>query len=426
MPGTNNSSFQKTTLDNGVVVLTEKMQHVRSVALGVWVRCGSRVEPPELNGISHFIEHTVFKGTSKRTMLEIAAETDSLGGQVDAFTSKELVGYSARVTDDNLPRAFELISGIALDPIFPEDELRKEANVILEEIRMDEDNPEYLAQEIFTKSFWPDHPLGRAILGTQETVPTFNGERVRKFYDEWYRPGRMVISAAGRLEHDNFVEMVERSFGAREPGGDSFRQAPPDPQPALTTRVKDELTQAQLCLGVPCFELSTERRYALSLLTYILGGGVSSRLFQRVREQEGLAYAIFADWTAYRDTGCLGVYGGTAPATLQKMLRLVVEEIGRMKREPVEKEELRRAKDSLRGSILLSLESTSARMGNLARQEIYFGRRFEVDEILARVESVNREEILELAREVFHPEKVAATALGNLKEFSLDRSSVSF
>lgn len=420
------NTIRKTTLTNGLTVVTETMEHVRSVAAGIWLRSGSRVESPETNGMSHFIEHAVFKGTSTRTARQIAAEMDSVGGQIDAFTSKELVCFNARVIDEHLPKAFEVIADMVLDPVFPKDELVREQNVILEEIRMDEDNPEYLAQELFSQSFWPGHPLGRPILGTADTVPTFDRDRVREFYGEWYRPDRMVITAAGQIDPGRFVEQVEGLFGKLSAAHNGFQPTAPQPEPALTTRVKEELTQAQLCLGVPCYELTHEKRYAMSLLTNILGGGMSSRLFQRVREQEGLAYAIFADLAVYRDAGCLGVYAGTAPENLPKLLGLVMEEIARMKKEAVPEEELLRAKESLKGGLLISLESTAARMGSLARQEIYFGRQFDVEEILARLEAVQAEEIQGLAKEFFVPEKAAVTVLGNLKDFSLSRETVSF
>ena len=423
---TEKNNTRKTKLENGLTILTEQMPHVRSVAVGVWVRSGSRVEEAETNGMSHFIEHTVFKGTNKRTVRQIAADMDSVGGQIDAFTSKEMVCFNTRVMDEHLPQAFDILADMVLDPIFPEDELQRETNVILEEIRMDEDNPEYLAQEIFSLSFWPGHPLGRPILGTTETVPGFTRERVQEFYGNWYRPDHMFVTAAGRLEHDSFVELVTKFFAGLKPHSNGFRQDAPQHDPALTTRVKEELTQAQLCLGVPCIPITDERRYSMSLLTNILGGGMSSRLFQRVREQEGLAYSIYADWSSYRDAGCLGVYAGTAPETLPKLLGLVNEEIARMKREPVPAEELQRTKESLKGGLLLSLESTASRMGSLARQEMYFGRLFEVDEIIARIEAVTSGEIQQLANEFFLPEKTAATALGNLKDFSLARENLSF
>jgi predicted Zn-dependent peptidase len=236
----------------------------------------------------------------------------------------------------------------------------------------------------------------------------------------------MIITAAGRLDADRFIEQVEGLFGKLAAAGNGFQPTAPQPEPALTTRVKEELTQAQLCLGVPCYELTHEKRYAMNLLANILGGGMSSRLFQRVREQEGLAYAVFADLSAYRDAGCLGVYAGTAPENLPKLLGLVMEEIARMKKEAVPEEELLRAKESLKGGLLISLESTAARMGSLARQEIYFGRQFDVEEILARLEAVEAGEIQELANQFFVPEKAAVTVLGNLKDFSLSRETVSF
>ena len=422
-----------TKLDNGLTLVTERIPHVRSVSIGVWIRGGSRVEPPELNGMSHFIEHTVFKGTSKRSAHDITSDMDAIGGQLDAFTSKELVCFNARVIDENLPQAFEILSDLVLDPIFPADEIKREQNVILEEIRMDEDSPEYLAQEIFSQSFWPGHPLGRPILGTAETVPTFDRDRAQAFYREWYCPANIFITAAGNLDHDRFAGTVSAAFAALSslPSSSSAsdngsQQSAPTAEATLTTRVKKDLTQAQLLFGAPCYELTHEKRYGMGLLATILGGGMSSRLFQRIREQEGLAYAVYADVSAYRDTGCFAVSAGTAPETVPRVLELACEEIARMKNEPVPEDELRRAKESLKGGILLSLESTSSRMGNLARQQIYFGRLSTVDEILRRVESVTVEEIQTLANEIFDPHKTAATVLGDLRDFSLHRDQLKF
>ena len=415
-----------TVLDNGLTVVSERIAHVRSVAVGVWNRSGSRVEPPELNGMSHFIEHAVFKGTSKRTAHDITSDMDAIGGQLDAFTSKEMVCFNTRVVDEKLPEAFEILSDLVLNPVFPADEIQREQNVILEEIRMDEDNPEYLAQEIFSQGFWPGHPLGRPIAGTAETVPTFDRARTEAFYREWYRPANIFITAAGSLDHDRFAELVRDAFSALPASENGFRQTAPTPEAAMITRVKAELTQAQFLLGVPCHELTHERRYGMSLLAAILGGGMTSRLFQRVREQEGLAYSVYADISAYRDTGCFAVSAGTAAETVPRVLSLVCEEIARMKNEPVPDEELRRAKESLKGGILLSVESTAARMGSLARQQIYFGRLFTVDEVIERVMAVTAGEIQALANEFFDPGKAGATVLGDLKDFSLHRDQLKF
>ena len=302
------TTVQTETLPNGLTVLTEAMPHVRTVAVGVWVKSGSRVEPAPLNGISHFIEHMVFKGTARRSAEEIAREADALGGHLDAFTAKELVCFNMKVIDENLPPAFDILADLVQGPVFRDADIQKERGVVLEELKMEEDNPDYLVQELFTQNFWSDHALGRPILGTPETLGRLDHAVVSDFFRRWYAPNQMLIAAAGRLEHRRFVALVAEKFGALGPQPDGAGDAPPAPDARVTTRNKKELEQVHLCVGVPCYPLPHERRYAASLLNTILGGGMSSRLFQNIREREGLAYAIFSDVQAYRDTGCLVVY----------------------------------------------------------------------------------------------------------------------
>lgn len=415
------------TLANGLTILTEQMPHVRSVAVGIWVKSGSRAEPAEVNGISHFIEHTVFKGTTSRSAEQIAKELDSVGGHMDAFTSKEIVCFNAKVMDEHLPRALDVLADLVLEPLFREEDLRKEQGVILEEIKMEQDNPEYLVQETFTQNFWPHHSIGRPILGTKESVLQFGSRSVRNFFQRWYRPERMLVTAAGRLHHDRFVELAAGHFNRLQRHPETGPEASDDrprAHAALATSAKPELEQVQLCLGVPCCPLPDQRRYIVSLLSLILGGGMSSRLFQKVREQRGLVYSIYADASAYRDTGCLSVSAGTGHESVQQVLRLILEEFSLLKREPVPADELRRAKDNLKGGLMLSLESTSARMGSLARQQIYFGRVYDPEEILARVEAVTAEEVQQAARDFFQPQLVAATVLGKLDGFELRRDQL--
>ncbi|MFB3095011.1 MAG: M16 family metallopeptidase [Candidatus Acidiferrales bacterium] len=415
------------TLANGLTILTEQMPHVRSVAVGIWVKSGSRAEPAEVNGISHFIEHTVFKGTTSRSAEQIAKELDSVGGHMDAFTSKEIVCFNAKVMDEHLPRALDVLADLVLEPLFREEDLRKEQGVVLEEIKMEQDNPEYLVQETFTQNFWPHHSIGRPILGTKESVLQFDSQSVRNFFQRWYRPERMLVTAAGRLHHDRFVELVAGHFNRLERHQETGPEASdhrPRAHAALATCAKPELEQVQLCLGVPCSPLPDQRRYIVSLLSLILGGGMSSRLFQKVREQRGLVYSIFSDASAYRDTGCFSVSAGTGHENVQQVLRLILEEFSLLKREPVPADELRRAKDNIKGGLLLSLESTSARMGSLARQQIYFGRVYDPEEILARVEAVTAEEIQQAARDFFQPQLVAAAVLGKLDGFELRRDQL--
>jgi predicted Zn-dependent peptidase len=413
--------IQRQVLPNGLVVITETMPHVRSVSVGIWVRSGSRRETPAENGLSHFIEHMVFKGTERRTAEEIARSMDSVGGMLDAFTAKEMVCFNAKVLDEHLPIAFEVIADFVLRPLFAEEDVAKEKQVVLEEIKMDQDNPDYLVHELFTQGFWPEHALGRPILGTPETVRSFTRELLLDRFRAWFAPNRLVVTAAGNLTHERLLTLVDREFAAIPPGpplnGD---RAPRTGAPILLER-KRELEQVHICIGVPSYPLAHERRFAMAVLNNLLGGGMSSRLFQNIREKQGLAYAVFSELNPYSDTGMLSVYAGTALETSAQVVDLVVQEFRELKTSPVSEAELRRAKDHLKGSLMLSLESTSARMSNLARQELYFGRFQTLDEILASIEAVTREEVQAVAREFFRTENVAVTVLGDLDGFSLTR-----
>jgi predicted Zn-dependent peptidase len=294
-------------------VLTERMEHVRSVAMGVWMRAGSRHEVPELNGISHFVEHMVFKGTKSRSAQRIAREVDAIGGNLDAFTGKETVCFNIKVLDEHVQTALDVLSDLVLNPVFAAEEITRERGVILEEIKMDEDNPDTLVHEIFMQNFWKGHPLGKPILGTRETVRSFEQNTLVRFFEQRFQSGNMVFSAAGNIEHDSFVEQVARHFSSLAPGSVLSDSATPTVTPRIHLRNKKSLEQVQLCLGVPAPPIGDESRYTTLLLNTILGGGMSSRLFQTVREERGLVYAIYSDLAPYRDTGSLCVYAGARP-----------------------------------------------------------------------------------------------------------------
>jgi predicted Zn-dependent peptidase len=417
--------IQKHVLPNGLVVITETMSHVRSVSVGVWVRNGSRREVPEENGLAHFIEHMVFKGTERRSAEAIAREMDSVGGMLDAFTSKEQICFNAKVLDEHLPIAFDVIADLVLRPKFDSDDVRKERQVVLEEIKMDQDNPEYLLHEIFTRGFWPEHPLGRPILGTPETVRKFNRESLRTRFQNWFAPDHLVITAAGHVTHEEVLELVQSQFGRMQPVGPAACDGAPHTQAPIHLETKRDLEQVHICIGVPSVPLGHEDRFGVAVLNNLLGGGMSSRLFQNIREKQGLAYAVFSELTPYSDAGMLTVYAGTATATIGQVIDLTIHEFRSLKESPVPEEELRRSKNHLKGSLMLSLESTSSRMSNLARQELYFGRFFSLDEILAGIEAVTSEDLQSLARQYFRPEQIAVTVLGPLNGFSLDRSRLS-
>ena len=417
-------NIRRTVLPSGLIVLTERMEHVRSVAMGVWMRAGSRHEVPELNGISHFVEHMVFKGTRSRSAQRIAREVDAIGGNLDAFTGKETVCFNIKVLDEHVPTALDVLSDLVLNPIFASEEIARERGVILEEIKMDEDNPDTLVHEIFMQNFWKGHPLGKPILGTRETVRSFEQNTLVRFFEQRFQSGNMVFSAAGNIEHDSFVELVARHFSSLAPGNSLNDSAAPTVTPRIHLRNKKSLEQVQLCLGVPAPPIGDESRYTTLLLNTILGGGMSSRLFQTVREERGLVYAIYSDLAPYRDTGSLCVYAGTSSDRALQVIDLIMEEFRRLKTEPLQPGELRRAQDQLKGNLLLSLESSMSRMSNLARQQMYFERFFSLDEILERVEAVTEEEVRVMATQLFKPDQVALTLLGRLDGLHLNRNQL--
>src|SRR5690349_8117778 len=414
-------NIQREILPNGLIVLSEEMPHIRSIAIGIWMKTGSRDETPDLNGISHFTEHMVFKGTTSRSARDIARQVDSIGGNMDAFTGKETICFNIKVLDEHLPIALDILSDLVLNPVFAEKDITREKGVILEEIKMDEGNPDYLVHEIFTQNFWKDHPLGKPILGTKETVRSFEQEKLFEFYQHRFVPNNMIISAAGNLNHARFVDLIKSRFIGLQQVPNGFHQPAPAVTPRIITRNKKSLEQVQLCLGVPSHPISHEKRYVSYVLNTVLGGGMSSRLFQKIREDQGLVYSIYSDLNPYRDTGCLSVYAGTSLESTRKVVDSVLAEFRELKSEPIAADELRRAKDQLKGSLMLSLESSTSRMSNLARQEMYFKRFFSLDETIEQIESVKGEEVCEMANFLFHPDKVAVTVLGNLDGLKLSR-----
>lgn len=411
-------------LPNGVRVITERMPHVRSVSMGVWIGTGSRGEKLEENGISHFIEHMVFKGTKHRSAEEIARSVDSIGGGLDAFTSKEMVSYNTKVLDEHVPFAFDVLADLVLNPLFRDEDIEKEKGVILEELKMEVDNPEYLLTDIFSSSFWKDHAIGRPILGTKDTIRKFKRQALHEYYGRVYEPSNVLITAAGNLTHERIVELAGEKFESLRAAGARPEDPIPSAHSRLVFRNKTSLEQTHLYLGVPSHPLPHEDRFVCYVLNTVLGGGMSSRLFQNIREKLGLAYAVYSDLSMYRDTGCLAVYAGTSVETAGQVVDLILAEFRSLKETPIPDEELRRVKDHLKGSFMLGLESTSSRMGNLARQELYYGRFFGLDEMLASIEAVTAEQVRNLAREFFNPKQITLTMLGNLGDFKLRREDL--
>jgi predicted Zn-dependent peptidase len=365
----------------------------------------------------------LFKGTTTRSAEDIARSVDSIGGNLDAFTAKELVSYNTKVLDEHLPQAFDVLSDLVLNPMLRTEDVEKEKGVILEELKMEVDNPEYLVHEIFASRFWKGHALGRPILGTKATVKSFQPETLRAYHRSVYTPQNILITAAGNLQHERIVELAQ-SFSSLDPSSETLVEEAPVPQAAVTLKNKRSLQQVHLCLGVPCFPSAHPMRVPSYVLNTLLGGGMSSRLFQNIRERQGLVYAVFSELSLYRDTGCLAIYAGTSIESTPKVVASILNEFHELKNELVSEEELRRAKDHLKGSLMLGLESTSSRMANLARQAIYFGRFFTLDEMVESIEVVTAEQVREVAQTFFDPERINITVLGRLNGLAITREEL--
>jgi len=421
MTMTTERNFRRTVLPNGLIVLTERMEFMRSVAMGVWIKSGSRCEAAGVNGISHFVEHMLFKGTRSRTAQHIAREMDSIGGNLDAFTGKETICFNVKSLAEHVPIALDVLADLVLNPVFASTDIERERGVILEEIKIDEDNPDVLVHELFTQAFWKDHPLGWPILGTTATVAGLDQRSLMDYHGDRFHGGNMIFSAAGNLDHDAFVETIAQKF-LTLPGGATLHELPaPEAEARIIQRNKKSLEQVQICLGVPAPPITDENRYATLILNTVLGGGMSSRLFQTIREERGMAYSIYSDLSPYRDTGTLCVYAGTSAGKALEVVELILAEFRKLKLEPLTTEELTRAKDQVKGNILMGLESSNARMANLARQEMYFHEFFTVDEIITRINEVTAEQVQTMAQRLFSADRVAVTLLGRLNGVKLKR-----
>jgi predicted Zn-dependent peptidase len=421
---TTERNIRRTVLPNGLIVLTERMEYLRSVAMGVWIKSGSRCEPAETNGISHFVEHMLFKGTRSRSAQSIAREMDSIGGNLDAFTGKEAICFNVKSLAEHVPIALDVLTDLVLNPVFDAPEIERERGVILEEIKIDEDNPEVLVHELFTQAFWKDHPLGWPILGTSKTVARLNRESLVAYHGDRFHGGNMIFSAAGNLDHDRFAEEVAGKFSTLA-GGATLNELPaPEAGARIVLRNKKSLEQVQICLGVPSPRITDENRYATLILNTVLGGGMSSRLFQTIREERGMAYSIYSDLSPFRDTGTLCVFAGTSVGKGLEVVQLILEEFRKLKQELLSEEELTRAKDQVKGNILLGLESSNARMANLARQEMYFHEFITVDEIIARISKVDAAQVQAMAQRLFDPARITVTLLGRLDGVKLRRANL--
>lgn len=405
-------------------VLSEPMRAVRSVSLGVWLDAGSRHEDDSDSGITHFAEHMVFKGTERFSAREIACEIDGLGGHLDAFTSKETTAFTAKVIDERWPKALGILAEMVQHPIFAEDDIEREKGVVLEELKMDEDNPEYLLGTIFAHSFWKGHGMGRPVIGNQNSIRAFRRGRLQQFFRETFRAPRLILAAAGNLDHGELVREAGKRFGCLQESAQPIPAPMPNVRARIVLRDKPSLEQVHLALGVGTFSARDPRRFGGFVLSTLLGGGFSSRLFHKIREEAGLAYSVYSDLSLYSDTGCLSVGAGTSLDAVPRVLEYTLRELKDLKDRLAPESEIRRAKDHLKGSLMLGLESTGSRMANLARQEAIHGRIRSLDEVNEAIEAVSAQHVRELAQEWFRQDRIALTVLGDLRGLQIGRESL--
>ncbi len=413
--------YKKTTLSSGLRVLTEAMPGVRSATVGIWADVGSAVEPHERRGISHLVEHMLFKGTPRRSAREIAETMDGVGGNMNAFTDKETTCYYAKVIDRHVPLALDVLSDMFLHPLFDPQEFAKEQQVILEEIKMYEDSPDDLIHDLFLQTMWSGSSLGEPTIGFEETVLAVNPQDLRSHMRAHYAPNSVVVAAAGNVEHDRFVELVGERFA--EFAGSCILPVPDSPPttPGRHVRFKDS-EQAHVVIGSRGLDVADERRYALSVLDTVVGGGMSSRLFQEIREKRGLVYTVYSFQAAYRRAGLFGVYAGTSPKNVQSCIDLIVEQLAAARSMPIGNDEFRLAQEHIKGNLTLSLESTSSRMIRLGRNEFALGRHVDSEEVERRIDAVTPDEVQELARELLIDENLGLTIIGPVDESAIDWS----
>lgn len=405
------TAIRREVLPNGLRLVTERMPHVRSVSLGVWLTRGSRHEPTVHEGIAHFVEHMLFKGTARRSAEDIAQQIDSIGGHLDAFTSKEYAGYFIKVLDEHVSLAMDVLADLVTSPAFAADEIEREKKVVLEEIKMVDDTPDDLVHEIFAETLWPAHPLGRPILGQRDTVGAITRDALVSYFRDAYVAPNFVVSAVGNLEHERIRDLVASAFDGAGREGAGISAVPPVPASDVVMRTQD-LEQSHVCIGGPGLAYGDDDRYVAFALNTMLGGSMSSRLFQNVREKRALAYSVFSSLSSYRDTGAVSIYAGCANDAVHEVIDVVMAELRKLKAEPLAPGELQRAKDHLKGSLMLSLESTSSRMTHLARQEIYGDAGETMDDMLAAIERVTDDDVTRVAHRLFPAGSMALTVLG--------------
>lgn len=414
--------YRKTTLPSGLRVLTEAMPALRSATVGVWADVGSAVEGREQRGISHLVEHMLFKGTQRRTARQIAETMDGVGGNLNAFTDKETTCYYAKVIDRHVPLALDVLADMFLHSRFDAPELAKEQKVILEEIKMYEDSPDDLIHDVFLQTMWQGSNLGEPTIGFADTVVDVTPSDLRGHMSAHYAPNSVIVAAAGNVEHERFVELVCQQFAAFE--GRCREPEPERPETTPSTNVRHkESEQAYVVLGTRGIDVRDDRRYALSLLDTVLGGGMSSRLFQEIREQRGLVYSVYSFQAAYRAAGLFGVYAGTSPQNVQACIDVILEQFSRVREVPIAESEFALAKEHIKGSLTLSLESTSGRMLRLGRNELALGRQVTPEEIETRIDAVTPAQTQELARELLAEENLGLCIIGPVDEGAIVWSS---
>ena len=401
----------KTILNNGIRILSKKIPQARSISMGVWVNVGARDETLSENGLSHFIEHMIFKGTKKRSALQIAKEFDSIGGNTNAFTTMENTCYHAKVMDTHLETMTDILSDIFLYSTFESKEVEKERTVVFQEIGMTEDTPEEYIHIILGTTYWGDNPLGRSILGPRENILSFDSETIRDFFSRLYQPERIFISIAGNVEHDHFVNLVGQQFESINAGNSFPARVSPTGQSKVTIHSKD-LEQIHICMGTKGLSITDPKRYSFSLINTILGGNMSSRLFQQIRENRGLAYSIYSFISSHVDTGMCGVYVGVDPKNAKETIEVILNEILKLKKIPVDSTELRSAKEYTKGNLMLASESIDNQMVRLAQNEIHFGRYIPLQEVVNKIEEVTADDILDLASTLFDNDQLAISLLG--------------
>ncbi len=406
--------YQKTTLSNGVRIVTEEIEHVRSVAVGLWVGAGSRDEEEGYEGISHFIEHMLFKGTENRTARELAESLESVGGQLNAFTTKEYTCFYAKVLDEDMDLAIDVLSDMFFNSLFDERELEKEKNVVIEEIKMYEDSPDELIHDLFSEYVWNDHPLGKPILGTEESIKTLSREKIIHYLGRHYSPDNMVIAVAGKIKHDEVIKKLQPLFQEFKRGGRRVLEGTPNPSSQTKALAKDT-EQMHLILGVPGLAQEDPDIYALNIVNNILGGGLSSRLFQEIREQRGLAYSVYSYHSTYVDTGLLAIYAGTSPQNTEEVVECTLKQVLHLIQNGITQQELERMKAQIKGSLYLGLESVSSRMSRLGKGELTYNRVITPEELVEKVEKVTLEDTHKVMERLWQRDKISLVMLGPSK-----------